>query len=100
METISIEVAYALPHKQKILTVLVEPGTTALEATKRSGITTHFPELDLETSPMGIFGQTLGTKGLAPAQEYQVQPGDRIEIYRPLKADPKEARRRRAQKQR
>lgn len=99
MDTITVEVAFALPHKQKILTVLVEPGTTALEAARRSGITTHFPELDLETAPMGIFGQTLGTKGLPRAHEYQLQPGDRIEIYRPLQADPKEARRRRAQKQ-
>lgn len=98
-KTITVEVAYALPHKQKILTVLVEPGTTALEAAKRSGIQEHFPELELDQAPMGIFGQTLGTKGLAPADQHPLQPGDRVEIYRPLTADPKEARRRRAEKQ-
>lgn len=98
IETITVEVAYALPDKQKIIALLVEPGTTALQAAKRSGITQHFPALDLDTAPMGIFGQALGTKGLATAQHYELQPGDRVEIYRPLKADPKEARRKRAAK--
>lgn len=98
IETIAVEVAYALPDKQKIIALLVEPGTTALQAVKRSGIGAHFPELDLESVTLGIFGQTLGTKGLAPASQYRLHAGDRVEIYRPLKADPKEARRRRAEK--
>lgn len=98
IETIAIEVAYAEPHKQKIIPVLVEPGTTARQAVARSGIVQHFPEIDVENAPLGIFGQTLGTKGLAPANEYVMREGERVEIYRPLKADPKEARRRRAEK--
>lgn len=96
--TITVEVAYALPDKQKLIALLVEPGTTAYEAVKRSGISKYFPELDIDTAPMGIFGQALGTKGLAPAKQYELQPGDRVEIYRPLQADPKEARRKRAAK--
>jgi uncharacterized protein len=93
-----IEVAYALPHQQKILAVEVLPGTTAWQAVHHSGITQFFPDLDLTQAPLGIFGQALGTKGLAPAKEYLVQPGDRIEIYRPLLSDPKDARRKRAAK--
>lgn len=98
IETIAVEVAYALPDKQKIIALLVEPGTTAYQAVKRSGITQHFPEIDIDSAPMGIFGQSLGTKGLAKAEAYELQAGDRVEIYRPLKADPKEARRKRAAK--
>jgi uncharacterized protein len=96
---IKVEVAYALPSKQKIIVLNVAPGTTAYEAAQRSGITHHFPELDIESAVMGIFGQTLGTKGLASAKEYELQPGDRVEIYRPLQADPKEARKKRAAKE-
>ncbi len=98
IETISVEVAYALPHKQKIIALLVEPGTTALQAAKQSGITKEFPEIDLENAKMGIFGQTLGTKGLQPANVHELHEGDRVEIYRPLTSDPKEVRRRRAAK--
>lgn len=98
IETITVEVAYALPDKQKIIELLVEPGTTAHQAALRSGITEYFPGLDLETAPMGLFGQALGTKGLAKAQQYILQAGDRVEIYRGLISDPKEARRKRAAK--
>ena len=98
IETINVEVAYALPHKQKIFSLLVEPGTTAYIAAERSGVTREFPEVDLETAKMGLFGQALGTKGLKPAREYILQPGDRVEIYRPLTSDPKEVRRKRAAK--
>ena len=98
MDLITVEVAYAEPNKQKILEVLVEPGTTAFQAAERSGITRHFPDIDLENAKMGIFGQALGTKGLKPPREHELQPGDRVEIYRPLQADPKEVRRRRAEK--
>ncbi|WP_027329348.1 RnfH family protein [Marinimicrobium agarilyticum] len=97
-DLITVEVAFALPDKQRIIEVLVEPGTTAFQAAERSGIIKVFPEIDLESAKMGIFGQTLGTKGLKPPKEHELQPGDRVEIYRPLIADPKEARRKRAQK--
>lgn len=97
-ELITVEVAYALPHEQKIIELLVEPGTTAYQAAERSGIDKVFPEIDFATVKMGIFGQALGTKGLKAAHEHRLQPGDRVEIYRPLTADPKEVRRRRAEK--
>lgn len=97
-DLITVEVAFALPDKQKIIELLVEPGTTAYQAADRSGIAKIFPEIDLENAKMGIFGQALGTKGLKPPREHELQPGDRVEIYRPLTADPKEVRRKRAQK--
>tara|TARA_B100000446_G_scaffold40601_1_gene36208 strand:+ start:2084 stop:2407 length:324 start_codon:yes stop_codon:yes gene_type:complete len=98
IETITVEVAYALPLKQKIVELLVEPGTTALQAAERSGLAKEFPEIDLDSAKMGIFGQALGTKGLKKAHEHELQAGDRVEIYRPLIADPKEVRRKRAAK--
>ncbi len=97
-DLITVEVAYALPHKQKIIALLVEPGTTALEAVQRSNIGDHFPDLDLTSVKMGIFGQSLGTKGLETADKQVLHAGDRVEIYRPLASDPKEARRKRADK--
>ncbi len=97
-DLIRVEVAYALPHKQKIIALLVEPGTTALAAVTRSKITDHFPELDITSARMGIFGQSLGTKGLDSADKHILHAGDRVEIYRPLAADPKDARRKRAEK--
>ena len=97
-DLITVEVAYALPNKQKIISLLVEPGTTALEAVKRSKITEHFPHLDIASAKLGIFGQSLGTKGLGVADQHVLHQGDRVEIYRPLLSDPKEARRKRAEK--
>lgn len=96
-ELISIEVAYALPDRQKILPVQVSQGTTAYEVAEQSGIASHFPGLDLSNACMGIFGNELGSRGLAAPKDYQVKEGDRIEIYRPLIADPKEVRRQRAE---
>lgn len=98
LDLITVEVAFALPHKQKIVELLVRPGTTALEAARLSGLEKEFPEIDYESAKMGIFGQALGTKGLKKANEHRLQPGDRVEIYRPLTSDPKEVRRKRAQK--
>ena len=95
---ITVEVAYALPQRQKIVALQVPLGTTAMEAVMQSGIADLFPEIDPATAKMGIFGQALGTKGLKKAPEHELQEGDRVEIYRPLISDPKEARRRRAAK--
>lgn len=97
-DLIRVEVAYALPHKQKIIALLVEPGTTALAAVQRSKIADHFPGLDISVAKMGIFGQSLGTKGTDSADKHVLHAGDRVEIYRPLAADPKDARRKRAEK--
>ena len=96
-ELISIEVAFALPERQKILPLQVAQGTTALAAVLQSGIQSHFPDLDVETADMGIFGNQLGTRGMAAPAEYEVREGDRIELYRPLLIDPKEVRRQRAE---
>ena len=97
-DLIPVEVAYALPHQQKIISLLVEPGCTALRAVQRSGIVTYFPDLDITTAKMGLFGHAFGTKGLDPGETYQLHAGDRVEIYRPLISDPKETRRKRAEK--
>ncbi|MGD9393232.1 MAG: RnfH family protein [Chromatiales bacterium] len=88
-DTIMIEVAYAKPERQLILQLEAEPGITAKEAVIRSGILDEFPDIDIETAKLGIFGKA------APAGTV-LNPMDRVEIYRPLIADPKEARKKRA----
>lgn len=95
-EKIKVEVAYALPEKQKIIVLDVEQGCSAREAVIRSGIDSDFPEVDVKETALGIFGNALGTRGLPPAEDYVLKQGDRVEIYRPLIADPKEVRRQRA----
>lgn len=87
--TIRVEVAYALPQKQAIVALEVAQGTTALEAAQKSGITAQFDGIDLDNAKLGLFG-----KVISPGQ--QLQAGDRVEIYRPLIADPKEVRKARA----
>ena len=96
--SIEVEVAYARPDKQKILRINVPAGTTAMEAALVSGIVNEFPEIDLSHAKMGLFGKHFGTKGLAGPEDYVLQAKDRVEIYRPLIIDPKEIRRRRAEK--
>jgi len=97
-DLISVEVAYALPHQQKIIPLLVQPGTTALQAVVQSEIIKYFPDIDMEALKLGIFGQSLSGKGADSAEKYQLRQGDRVEIYRPLICDPKDARRKRAEK--
>ena len=94
---ITVEVAYALPEKQTLLSLSVPVGTTALETVEQSGILTTYPQIDVNSDKMGIFSQVLGTKGLDEPAAYKMRERDRIEIYRPLIADPKEVRRRRAE---
>ena len=88
-----VEVAYARPDKQEIVPVTVPAGTTALEAVKLSGIVGLFPEVDPDAIDMGIFGKVIKD----PAA-HQLREGDRVELYRPLKIDPKQARLNRAKK--
>ena len=97
---ITVEVAYALPDKQVLKVLTVPNGTTALEAVKQSGVLQMCPEINLENTQMGIFSQVLGTKGLAEPSSYKLKARDRVELYRPLIADPKEVRRRRAEEAR
>lgn len=87
-----IEVAYALPEKQKLLKLEVPEGTSVYEAAKLAGMDAFFPGLDITQSKLGIFG-----KLVARPDEQQVKQGDRVEIYRPLIADPKAARAKRAE---
>jgi len=88
-ETINVEVAYALPEKQVIRAVNVDVGTTLGAAIVQSGIMMDFPDLELEDAKVGIFGKVA-------AMTTVLSDGDRVEIYRPLIADPKEVRRKRA----
>ena len=97
-EMILVEVAYATPEKQLILELEVIKGTTAIEAVKQSGITKEFPVIDLEKDAMGIFSSLLDGKDYPLPNEYELQPLDRVEIYRPLIIDPKQARSARAKK--
>lgn len=92
-EMIRVEVVYALPDRQRLLTLEVPPGTTMIEAVQRSGLLLEFPDIDPATAPMGIFGK----REAEPALRV-LQAGDRVELYRPLLVDPKEARKARAAK--
>lgn len=91
--TIHVEVAYALPDKQRIVALELPEGTTVREAALQSGLDKQFPGLDLSTADLGVFGK-LVSKPDAQA----LADGDRVEIYRPLIADPKEVRKQRAAK--
>lgn len=95
---IEVEVAYATPDRQRLLELQVPVGTTALEAVRRSGIAEEFPGIDLDNDPMGIFSVLLNGKDKPLPADYVLQPRDRVEIYRPLEIDPKEARLARARK--
>lgn len=88
-DTIKVEVACARPERQRVLPVTVPAGTGARAAVHLSGIAADFPEIDAASAPIGIFG-------VAVADDHVLRPGDRVEIYRPLRMDPREARRLRA----
>lgn len=90
-QQLKLEVAFALPTKQTLLQVTVEPGATVKEVIKASGIIERYPEIDLDKNAVGIWNRTCKLDAIP-------EDGDRIEIYRPLIADPKEARRLRAEK--
>ena len=86
---LAIEVAYARPGVQRVVRLEVSPGTTLRGAVEQSGVLEEFPEIDLARSALGVFGTVRGP-------EEPVRAGDRVEIYRPLAADPKQRRRERA----
>jgi len=85
----TIEIAYATLARQKIIECEIEAGISPRDAIRQSQITQHFPEIDPESCDIGVFGK-------AVSADYELSDGDRIEIYRPLIADPKEVRRQRA----
>lgn len=86
-----VEVAYARPDDQRLIALEVSPGTTAADAVRASGLPELFPETDPTSAPLGIFSQPC-------KPEHVLRAGDRVEIYRPLQVDPKEARRLRARR--
>ncbi len=88
---ICVEIAFALPDRQKIIELSVLPGTTAQQAIVQSNLQSFFPEIDLALLPLGVFSHSVEA-------DYLVQSGDRIELYRPLSRDPKEARRTRVKR--
>lgn len=87
---IQVEVAYATPEQQKIILVRVPAGSTVHDCIVRSNITEFFADIDLDQQKVGIWSK-------ACKLDTTPRDGDRIEIYRPLTADPKEVRRRRAE---
>ena len=88
---IEVEVAYAKRDEQVIIPLDVDAGTTLEQAIQQSGILELYPEIDLAKNKTGIFGK------IAKA-DTELREMDRVEIYRPLIADPKESRRKRAEK--
>lgn len=86
-----VEVSFGLPERQAIIPVLADPSATIEEIVRSSGIEKQFPEIDIDA-----LGKAWDTGIFGKLQKPDVVPrdGDRIEIYRPLKADPKEVRRR------
>lgn len=88
---LSIEVVYGTPQRQEIVNVEVDDGTSIEQAIMASGIIEEFPEIDLTVNNVGIWNRAAKLKDI-------VKDLDRIEIYRPLIADPKEVRKRRAEK--
>lgn len=84
-----IEVAYATPQKQAIIELEIDAASSPRDAVRQSQIKLQFPEIDLDSCDLGVFGKPV-------AEDYLLNDGDRIEIYRALIADPKEIRRQRA----
>lgn len=87
--TIRIEIAYALPHKQALVSLDLPAGTTVEGAIQQSQVLRRFPEIDLAKNKVGIFSKLVSLDTV-------LRDRDRVEIYRPLIADPKEIRRQRA----
>ena len=88
-ETLSVEVCYALPDKQEIVAVKVPAGATLQQALEASGLLAKHPEIDLKKNKFGIYAKLSKLDSV-------LRDRDRVEIYRPLIADPKEVRKQRA----
>ena len=89
-ESLSIEIAYALSQKQELVHLKLPAGSTVQQAIDASGLRLRYPEIDLVKHKVGVFGKL--SKLDAPLRDR-----DRVEIYRPLIADPKEVRKKRAE---
>ncbi len=88
-EMISIEVVYAIPQKQEIFSLNVPQGSTVRQAIEACGVLEKYPEIDLAKNKLGVFAKLTKADTL-------LRNRDRVEIYRPLIADPKEVRKQRA----
>ena len=91
-QTIHVEVVLAMPERQELIALEVNSGSTLADAIAQSGVTEMFEGFELDAAKVGIFG-------LKASPDQVLREGDRVEIYRPLIADPKESRRQRAVKQ-
>ena len=87
---ITVEVVYALPSQQPLLRAQLAEGATVEDAIRASGVLEAFPDIDLAKNKVGIFSKLVKL-------DETVRDRDRVEIYRPLIADPKEVRRKRAE---
>lgn len=88
-DRLTVELALAMPDRQVLLAVDVDAGANVADVIAMSGIESRFPALAVDEMPVGIWGKRV-------ARETAVRQGDRIELYRPLEIDPREARRQRA----
>ncbi|WP_163930478.1 RnfH family protein [Paraferrimonas sp. SM1919] len=91
VDKINVEVTYPLPTEQKVFKLQVAVGSTAEHAILASGVMDYYPEIDLEKNKIGIFSRMVKLHEV-------LQEGQRVEIYRPLIADPKDMRRQRAER--
>ncbi|MDN3696550.1 RnfH family protein [Vibrio cortegadensis] len=89
-DMIHVEVVYALPHEQRVFNLVVNRNMTVEEIVQQSGVLALYPEIDLAKNKLGVFSRNIKL-------DATVRDKDRIEIYRPLLADPKEIRRKRAE---
>lgn len=89
-DMIHVEVVYALPNEQRVFTLVVNKEMTVEEIIAQSGVLELYPEIDLKQNKVGVFSRNVKLNAT-------VRDKDRIEIYRPLLADPKEIRRKRAE---
>ena len=88
-ETIHVEVVYARPDRQEVASLTLPAGSTAGQAIEASGLLARYPEIDLTKNKLGIYAKL-------DKADTALRDRDRVEIYRPLIADPKEVRKQRA----
>lgn len=89
-DSLNIDVVYAKPERQEVVNLKLAPGSTLKQAVEVSGLLQRYPELDLDKLKLGVFGKLSKPDAL-------LRDRDRVEIYRPLIADPKEVRKKRAE---
>ena len=86
MTTFNVELVFALPARQSLLTVAVQSGDKVADALLKSGIADIFPEIEFDQLAVGVWGEEV-------SRDRVLREGDRVEIYRALEIDPREARR-------